>query len=133
MPQYLLDTNTLIYAYRGQGRCREQLALARPADLALSSVVVFEIEYGLAKSTNPVRLRTYLTQVQARCAALNWCEQSATKSAQLRAHLERQGQVIGPYDLLIAGSALAHNLTLVTHNTREFERVPGLRLEDWYD
>jgi tRNA(fMet)-specific endonuclease VapC len=101
--------------------------------LAISSILVYEIEYGLVKSSNPDRLRTFLSQVQQRYVALDMCSKSAVKAGQLRGYLEQQGQIIGPYDLLIAGIAVAHDLTIVTRNTREFERVPGLRVENWYD
>ena len=131
--KYLLDTNTLIYAYRGQGKCRDALAQSRSEELVLSSIVVFEVEYGIAKSTNPERLRTYLRQMQERCVQLDWCGASARAAAHLRANLERQGQMIGHYDLLIAGCALAHDLIVVTRNVREFGRVPDLHIENWYD
>ncbi len=133
MPNFLLDTNILLYAFKGTGKCREHIARVPPQTLALSSITVFEIEFGLAKSTNPDLLRKFLDGVQKRSQLLDLDRASATHAGQLRAHLARLGQPIGPYDLLIAGTALAHNMTLVTRNTREFERVPGLRVENWYD
>jgi tRNA(fMet)-specific endonuclease VapC len=133
MPRYLLDTNILLYAYKDQGQCRTRLAQTPADDLAISSILVYEIEYGLVKSSNPDRLRTFLSQVQQRYVALDMCSKSAVKAGQLRGYLEQQGQIIGPYDLLLAGIAVAHDLTIVTRNTREFERAPGLRVENWYD
>lgn len=133
MPKYLLDTNILLYAYRNQGQCRVKLAQTPTADVAINSILVYEIEYGLLKSNNPNRLRTFLSLMQQRHVTLDMCTQSAVKAGQLRALLESQGQIIGPYDMLIAGIALAHDLTIVTRNTREFERIPGLRVENWYD
>lgn len=133
MPKYLLDTNILLYAYRNQGQCRTRLAATPTADLAISSVLVYEIEYGLVKSNNPKRLRTFLSLMQQQYVTLDMCTLGAVKAGQLRAFLESQGQIIGPYDLLIAGIALSHDLTIVTRNTREFERVPGLRVENWYE
>lgn len=131
--KYLLDTNILIYAFKGQGHCRERLAQTQGEDLCLSTVTVFELEYGLAKSTAPARLRHYLDGMTQRCHLLDMHPEAAQHAAAVRAFLEKQGQPIGTCDLLIAGTALAHGLTLVTHNTREFSRVPGLQLEDWFE
>ena len=130
---YLLDTNILVYAYRNQGQCRVKLEAHNPADIFICAITVAEIEYGIAKSLRPDGLRLFLADVKNRhtLQALSW--EAAAQSGQLRALLERQGQPIGSHDLLIAGIALAHDLIVVTRNTREFERVPGLRLENWYD
>ena len=130
---YLLDTNTIIYAYRGHAPCRQQLARTERGQLYFSAVVLFELEVGLCKSDNPTRLRGFVADVMARSTFLPLDAESARLAARVRAQLEAQGQPIGPYDLLIAGTALAHGLTVVTHNQREFARVPGLRLADWYE
>lgn len=130
---YLLDTNILIYAYRNLGACRQQLEAQDPAHLHICPLTVSEIEYGIAKSERPQALRLFLADVLARHALQPLSIEAAAQAGHLRASLERQGRTIGPYDLLIAGIALAHNLTLVTRNTREFERVPELRVENWYD
>lgn len=133
MPQFLLDTNILIYAYKGLGRCREHMAAARPNDMAVSTITLFEIEYGIAKSRHPGPLSQFLSGVKKRCAVLGFDDAAATHAAQIRAQLAATGQPIGHYDLLIAGTALTFNLTLVTRNTREFERVAGLRVENWFE
>lgn len=133
MPHFLLDTNILLYAFKGEGKCRAHIASAPPQTLALSSITVFEIEFGLAKSTKPEPLREFLGGFQKRSQLLNLDQPAAAQAGQLRAHLARLGLPIGPYDLLIAGTALANDMTLVTRNIREFERVPGLRVENWYD
>lgn len=130
---YLLDTNILIYAYRNLGACRQRLDTQDPAQLHICPLTVSEIEYGIAKSVRPQALRLFLADVLARYPVQTLSMEAAAQAGQLRASLEQQGRAIGPSDLLIAGIALAHNLTLVTRNTREFERVPGLRVEDWYD
>ena len=130
---YLLDTNILIYAYRDLGGCRQRLEAHDPADLHICAINISEIEYGIAKSSRPEGLRLFLSSVQSRYAFQPMSAQAARQAGQLRAALERQGQPIGPYELLIAGIALANNFTVITRNTREFERVPGLKVENWYD
>ena len=133
MASFLVDTNILVYAFKGQGGCRERINRAPPQSLAISTITIFEIEFGLAKSNNPSHLREFLQKLLQRCQLLPLDEPSAAHAGRLRAYLAALGQPIGPYDLLIAGIALAHNLTLVTRNTREFERVPGLTIENWHD
>ena len=133
MANFLLDTNILVYAFKGQGNCRDSINLAPPQSLAISAVTLFEIEFGLAKSTNPDRLRAFVEGIQMRSQLFALDAISAVQAGRLRAHLAALGQPIGPYDLLIAGTALAHNLTLITRNTLEFERVPGLKIENWHD
>jgi len=130
--KYLLDTNILVYAYQNRGGCRQQLDAHDPTRLHICPINVFEIERGIAKSARPQALRLFLSATLARHPLAPFDAAAAQCAGQLRASLERQGQSIGPYDLLIAGIALAHRLTLVTHNTSEFSRVPGLLLADWY-
>lgn len=133
MATVLLDTNILIYAHKGQGRCREYIEAAGPEALAISTISLYELEYGLAKSGAPQRLRMFLQGITQRSRTLDLDAAAAAQAGRLRAQLESRGQVIGPYDLLIAGTALAHDLTLVTRNTREFSRIQALRLQNWYD
>ncbi len=130
---YLLDTNILIYAYRHLGGCRERLEAQSASDLSICAINIAEIEYGIAKSSRPEGLRLFLSNIQARYALQPMSVEAACQAGQLRAVLERQGQPIGAYDLLIAGVALANKLTVVTRNVREFARVPNLKVENWYD
>ena len=130
--KYLLDTNILIYAYRRTGRCFEQLRDTPSDQIALCSVNLFELEYGLAQSERPQTMRLFVNELISRHAMLDLTVSAATQAGVLRAHLRKLGTPIGEYDLLIAGIALANKLTVVTHNTREFSRVPGLQVEDWY-
>ena len=130
--KYLLDTNILVYAYQNRGGCRQRLDAHDPALLHICPVNIFEIERGIAKSARPQALRLFLSATLSRHPLAPFDATAAQCAGQLRATLERQGQPIGPYDLLIAGTALAHGLTLITHNTGEFSRVPGLALADWY-
>jgi tRNA(fMet)-specific endonuclease VapC len=130
--KFLLDTNIIIYAYRRQGGCVERIRACSAQDVVLCSVNVFELEYGLAQSQSPQVLQVFLRELMERHATLEFDTASARQAGRVRAHLRKLGTPIGDYDVQIAGIALANNLTVVTHNTREFSRVPGLSIEDWY-
>ena len=101
-----------------------------PSDLRISVMTEHELRYGIACNPN-LRLRPVLERMLTMLQKVMVDSDIATNAALVRADLRRQGQPIGPYDLLIAATALTHHLTVVTHNTREFSRVAGLRLEDW--
>jgi tRNA(fMet)-specific endonuclease VapC len=109
-----------------------QLRLVSPRELAIPSVVLYELETGLARSTNPEKRRRALNLLVAATRVLPFDGEAARFAAAIRASLEAAGTPIGPLDTLIAGTALAHSAVLVTHNSAEFSRVPGLRLTDWY-
>ncbi|GAA3915467.1 type II toxin-antitoxin system tRNA(fMet)-specific endonuclease VapC [Litoribacillus peritrichatus] len=129
---YVLDTNTLIYFFKGMGNVNQRLLSVSPKDIGIPSVVVYELEYGIAKSTSPKKRQKQLEELISLVNVLPFNELEAKKSADIRAKLEKQGTPIGPYDTLIAGTALAVNGILVTNNTKEFERVKHLKLENWY-
>ncbi len=129
---YALDSNTIIYLFKGLGRVPMNFLRTPPRDVAIPSVVVYELETGIAKSQSPETNRTPLTELLARATVLPFGLAEARASARVRAFLESQGTPIGPLDTLIAGTALSHGATLVTHNVREFGRVEGLRIVDWY-
>ncbi len=129
---YLLDSNILIYFFKDQGRVRQRIAEQQDAELCLCTPVLWELKSGALKSSQPDASLRKLALVQSRFKLLSFDEASADHAARVRATLEQQGRPIGPLDTLIAGIALAHQLTLVTRNTREFARVPGLVLQDWY-
>jgi tRNA(fMet)-specific endonuclease VapC len=129
---YALDTNTLVYFFRGEGHVAERLLATSPADVAVPAVVVYELETGIAKSADPARRRGQLDRLLRAVALLPFGLEEARAAARVRAHLERAGTPIGPMDTLIAATALARSATLVTRNTREFARVPGLTVEDWF-
>ncbi|WP_269845133.1 PIN domain-containing protein [Deinococcus arcticus] len=127
-----MDTDTISLAVRGEGAVRRHLAATPLTELAVSSVTLMELEFGL--SLKPARraaveaaLSLWLPQV----TVLDYGPQDALITAHIRVALRQQGQPTQPYDLLNAGMALARGLMLVTHNTREYERVDGLRLADW--
>ncbi len=128
---YALDTNTVSYFFKGFGRVAERLLAMPPAEIAIPSVALFELEFGLARSGSKHR-RRQLQEFVSLAVILPFGPAEAKVSGQIRSELERAGTSIGPYDLLIAGTALTHGATLVTHNTNEFGRVRGLTLEDWY-
>jgi tRNA(fMet)-specific endonuclease VapC len=129
---YVLDSNCLIHFFRRQGRVAEVFLGTRPQDISIPAVTLYELETGIAKSRSPERLRAELDEVVSRIAVLPFGPPEARASAQIRADLERRGVLIGPIDILIAGTALSRGATLVTHNTREFARVEGLSIVDWY-
>ncbi len=131
--KYLLDTNTLIYAQKRQGQCLQRIEAHLPEALVWSAITVQELAYGMGKSAYPERMKAYLNVLKHLYKVLDYNTACAERAGQLRAQLEQQGTPIGPYDLQIAATALIHRLTLVSRNTREFARVPGLLLEDWYE
>lgn len=129
---YLLDTNTVIYFFKGLGQVANQLLSHPHHQIAIPAVVLYELETGIAKSTQPEKRRAQLDTLLLTIKILPFSRVEAKATANLRATLERAGQPLGPIDFLIAGTALAHQAILVTHNTREFSRAPGLLWEDWY-
>ena len=129
---YLLDTNAcIVYLNSPDSSIRIQMQTHKPSQITLCSVVKSELYYGAAKSQNPDNAYKKLETFFACFSSLPFCDEAAYRFGELRAYLHRQGTPIGPYDLQIASIALTHQLTLVTHNTREFSRVPNLTLEDW--
>ena len=129
---YLLDTNICIYFMKNMYPVlTEKFLSMNPAQLRISSITVFEMEYGAAKSQWGERNRQKMFQFLAPFAILPFTTDDAIAAGKIRAYLAAQGSPIGPYDIQIAAQALARNLTIVTHNTGEFMRIPGLKLEDW--
>lgn len=130
---YVLDTNTLVYFFKDMGNVKHNLLQIPPQDLAIPSVVIYELEYGLAKSNSPQKRRAQLSELCSLVNILPFHEAEAKCAGVVRATLEKQGTPIGPQDVLIAGTALAQQGILVTRNTDEFSRVAGLDLENWYE
>jgi tRNA(fMet)-specific endonuclease VapC len=130
--KFLLDTNVCIKILNGSS----ETVVARmrnhdPAEITLSAVVRAELVYGARKSRH---VAANLRLIEAFCepfACFPFDDRAADVYGGIRTDLERLGQPIGPNDLMIASTALAHSLTLVTHNLSEFTRVPSLRIEDW--
>lgn len=130
---YLLGSNILIYWLKGQGNVTQHLQAKSPRHIKVPAPALFELEYGTAKSHRPQQQRDFIDALVQKLEVLPLDYPSAKAAGVLRSSLEGQGNLIGPYDLLIAGIAIANNLIVVTRNTREFARVPGLRVENWYD
>ena len=130
---YLLDTNVCVSYLRGTDRQQVEARLnaASFGDVALCSVVKAELLYGAARSQQPERNHSQLQRFFSGFPSLSFDDEAAAAYGTLRAALEASGTPIGPNDLMIAAIALASGLVLVTHNTAEFSRVPGLQIEDW--
>lgn len=128
-----LDTNVAIgfLAAKSGIRTRFEAALARSESIVLSAIVAFELQYGVGLSERAARNQKGLDLFFERVPILSFTEKAAQTAGNLRAHLHRTGQPIGPYDVLIAAHALSEDALLVTNNTREFSRIPGLKTEDW--
>jgi tRNA(fMet)-specific endonuclease VapC len=129
---FALDTNTLMYFFKGMGRVAERLLATAPAEIGVPTVVVYELEVGIAKSSSPERRRAQLDDLLRVVNLLPFDRGAAAASARVRAALEASGTPIGPMDTLIAGTAVAAGAVLVTHNVQEFGRVPGLNVADWF-
>ncbi|MDP9361915.1 MAG: PIN domain-containing protein [Acidobacteriota bacterium] len=130
--KYLLDTNTCIRYLNGTSRTvLDRILAIADDDIATSAITRAELYFGAEKSRDPEHSRRGQDRFLARFRSLAFDDAAAAFYASVRARTERSGTPIGPNDLLIAAIALTHSLTLVTHNTREFSRVPDLSLDDW--
>lgn len=129
---YLLDTDICIYVMKNRFPALTSILLSKnPDDLAISSVTLYELEYGAAKSRWSENTRDKLYAFLSPFSILPFDANDAITAGYLRALLANQGSPIGPYDIQIAAQAYARDLTMVTHNTSEFSRIPDLRIEDW--
>src|SRR5688500_16977842 len=129
---YLPDTNACISLLRQkQPQLIARWRSTKVADITLCSIVVYELRHGAESSADPPHGGSKLGMFLAPSLSPACGDACAAECAEIRRALERNGEVIGPHDLQIAAVALHHNLTLVTHNTREFGRIPSLRLDDW--
>lgn len=130
--KYLLATNTCIRYLNGRSpSIKTHLAAVQAEDIVACSVVKAELFYGALKSARPAENLQYQERFISRFVSLPFDDLAAEMYGRIRIDLEKIGQLIGPNDLLIAAIALAHNLTLITHNTREFSRVNNLQIADW--
>jgi len=128
---HLLDTNVCIAALRGRPQVCRRLSAMNPDDCGVSIVSVYELFSGVERCRHPEDERRKVETFLSPLNLLPFDYDAALQTARIRWHLEREGEIIGPYDLMLAGQALALGVTMVTHNAGEFERVPGLSLEDW--
>ena len=130
--KYVLDTNTLIYFFKGLGNVSNRLLETPPNEIGIPTIVLFELKVGIGKSSSPRKRKAKLQEFISLITIIPFGYDEAKYAADIRVKLEKQGLPIGPYDILIAASAMANNSTLVTHNTKEFERIKGLKIQDWY-
>ena len=128
----MLDTNICIYTIKQKpeevlNRFKQEI----PKGLCISAITLAELKHGVEKSAKPERNEIALAQLLAALTVIPFDDLAAVEYGKICAHLQKQGTPIGTMDMLIAASAIASGLTLVTNNTREFERVPNLSLENW--
>ncbi|SHL49809.1 tRNA(fMet)-specific endonuclease VapC [Desulfatibacillum alkenivorans DSM 16219] len=130
--RYMLDTNICIYLIKRRPTAVvDRLRALSISDVGISSITLAELEYGIAKSGKPEQNRDALTGFLAPLEIEAFGNEAAACYGALRAGLEKAGKPIGPMDMLIAAHALSLSAILVTNNAREFERVPGLVVENW--
>ncbi|WP_437559172.1 type II toxin-antitoxin system tRNA(fMet)-specific endonuclease VapC [Acidithiobacillus sulfuriphilus] len=131
MLKYMLDTNICIYTIKDRPQTVRESFHRHYGQLCISVVTWMELAYGAEKSGAPERNLAVVEGFAARLEVLNYDIDAARHTGQLRAELAKTGKPIGPYDQMIAAHARSRGLILVTNNLREFERVPGLRFENW--
>ncbi len=131
MIKYMLDTNICIFTMNNKPQQVKEAFIRHYGQLCISTVTLMELIYGAEKSGSPQRNLGVIEGFAARLQVLDYDNSAAEHTGQLRAELAKTGKAIGPYDQMIAGHARSQGLILVTNNIREFERVPGLRIEDW--
>ena len=129
--RYMLDTNICIQIMNHANDALLTRLIEHEGEMCISTVVAAELRFGVAKSSAQKKNRQLLTEFLSPLEILPFDEDAAESYGELRAALERAGKPIGPLDTLIAGHALSLGATLITHNTREFQRVKGLKLESW--
>lgn len=130
--ELLLDTNIVSYWMRGDEKVITRMKACRPCDMAISAITIAEILYGIEKSpTRKKERREKLDAIRSELELVPFDVLAAEEYGIIRSDLEKKGIPISERDLQIAAIARAHNLVVVTHNTKEFNRVPGLMVEDW--
>lgn len=129
---YLLDTNAWAsYLNRRTLNAANKVAAMPPDQIRLCAIVKADLYYGAYKSSRPAANLALLGNLSRRFISIDFDDRAAEECGRIRAHLAVRGTPIGPSDVMIAATALANNLIVVTHNTSEFSRVPGLTIEDW--
>ena len=130
---YLLDTNIVSYWMRGDEKLISKIKHHKPSELSICTVTLAEIYYGIEKS--PVKKKERRDKIERITSQLEihpFDELAARKYAIIRCQLKKDGLVISERDLQIASVAMANKLIVVTHNIKEFSRIEGLKVEDWY-
>lgn len=131
MISYLLDTNIVIFALRRRGESMRAKLNRHDGRIAVSTITVTELIFGAERSVDPDRNTRAVEEILDHLTVLPFDTEAAQQAGEIRATLTTAGVPIGPYDVLIAGHARANGLILVTNNRTEFDRVDGLRIEDW--
>lgn len=131
MLRYMLNTNLCIRVIRDRPSGLRARFNAEASGLCISDVVLYELLYGAERSARPAESRQTVERFAARLSVLPYDSEAAAHTANIRTDLERRGLPIGAYDLMIAGHARSRGLVVVTGNLREFDRVEGVRSEDW--
>ncbi|MBM3106474.1 tRNA(fMet)-specific endonuclease VapC [Pseudomonas sp. P66] len=131
MLKYMLDTNICIFTLKNRPQEVREAFNRHHGQLCISTITLMELFYGAEKSAAPERNLSVVEGFAARLEVLSYDNLAAAHSGQLRAELAKAGTPVGPYDQMIAGHARSLGLILVSNNLREFQRVPGLRVEDW--
>jgi tRNA(fMet)-specific endonuclease VapC len=134
--RYLLDTDSLSYFFRGEGHIARRLRAHTPADVGLPAPVLYESRHGMLRLSSGARQAALLAALDRAIETMDvvpFDASAAEAAARARTQLEELGVGIGPIDVQIAGIALAQSATLVTRNVREFSRVTGLLIDNWYD
>lgn len=130
MPQYMLDTDTVSFALRGQGRVAGRLLEHRPSQLCISSITLAELRFG-AEARRSRRLHNLIGTFVEAVAVVPFDQPAADSFAAVAVSLARRGEPIGTFDTLMATHALSLGLTFVTNNAKHFGRVAGLKTENW--
>ena len=129
---YLLDTNICIYIIKKKPpMVLKQVESKQPGQIAISTITLAELEYGITRSRYPDRNRVALLEFLIPFTILDFDQAASVEYGHIRSSLETKGKPIGPMDLLLAAQASSHGLVLVTNNEREFKRVEGLQIENW--
>jgi tRNA(fMet)-specific endonuclease VapC len=131
MIKYLLDTNILIYTIKNRPEQVRNTFNLHAGQMAISTITVGELVFGAERSAKPEQNLDDIEGLIARLEVLDFDSNAATHFGQVRAELYAKGQPIGPYDMMIAGHARSRGLILVTNNTKEFNKVDGIRVENW--
>ena len=129
---YLLDTNIVIYCIKEKPQMViSRLKIKKQEDINISSITIAELEFGVENSKFPDRNRMALLEFLSIFTVLPFDDKDAQEYGRLKLYLKKQGNMIGPMDLLIASQAISKGMVLVTNNVKEFQRIPDLEIENW--
>ena len=131
MIKFMLDTNICIFTIKNKPQIVREAFNLHDGQLCISAITLIELIYGAEKSATPEKNLAVIEGFTARLEVFPFDNEAAAHTGMIRSELAKAGTPIGPYDQMIAGHARSRGLIVVTNNLREFERVPGLRVEDW--